>query len=140
MNYKIAYPFLQICLTAILSLNFAALSVNAQHPKKGGLQWRVQQLHKDNNEGLDVGDINGDGILDISAGEFWYAGPDFKQYPLRKLIPHGKDYLQNNGEHLYDIDGDGLLDVVTGRFTETRVFWYKNPGSGNYEKAEGWEG
>lgn len=139
MNDKTAYPFLQMCLTAILACNFAALSVNAQNPKKGGLKWRVQQLHKDNNEGLDLGDINGDGTLDISAGEYWYAGPDFKPYPLRKLTPHGKDYLQNNGEHLYDIDGDGLLDVVSGRFTETRVFWYKNPGPGNYDKVEGWE-
>lgn len=139
---KTFHPTLKLGLTAFLCLTCVALSVNAQKKKKGpnrGLQWRIQQLHKDNNEGLAVGDINGDGKLDISAGEFWYAGPDYKQYSVRKLVPFGKDYLQNNGEHLYDVDGDGQLDVVAGTFTETKVFWYKNPGPDNYKNGTHWE-
>jgi hypothetical protein len=37
----------------------------AQQKGKGGpqLKWRVQQLHKDYNEGIAVGDIDGDGKL-----------------------------------------------------------------------------
>src|ERR1700726_1745784 len=67
--------------------------------KKGaaGLKFRVQKLYEDNNEGCAVADFNHDGKLDISAGEFWYPGPDFKERkPLRKLEPFGKDYLPNN--------------------------------------------
>jgi len=81
------------------------------------LQWRVQQLHKDNNEGIAVGDIDGDGQLDITSGEYWYQNPDFKPRKVRTILPFGKDYIQNNSEHLYDVDGDGDLDIVSGLYS-----------------------
>ncbi|MDB4488985.1 hypothetical protein N9017_02595, partial [Akkermansiaceae bacterium] len=30
-------------------------------------------------EGCGVGDLNGDGVVDLSYGPFWFAGPDFKR-------------------------------------------------------------
>ena len=94
------------------------------------LKFRVQQLHVDNNEGLAVADFDRDGKLDVSAGEFWYAGPDFKtKRPLRKLEPFGKDYMTNCGEHTHDVNGDGFPDIVTGAFMDTKVYWYENPGA-----------
>jgi hypothetical protein len=118
----------------------AATLVAQQKGKKAppGLKFRVQQLHKDNNEGISVGDIDGDGKLDVVAGEYWYQAPEFKQLPVRKLMPFGADYMQNNSEHLVDMDGDGDLDVLAGAFTLPIVNWYENPGAGNYEGAEGW--
>ncbi len=94
------------------------------------LKFRVQQLHVDNNEGLAVADFDRDGKLDVSAGDFWYPGPDFKtKRPLRKLEPFGKDYMTNCGEHAYDVNGDGFPDIVTGAFMDTKVYWYENPGA-----------
>ncbi len=108
--------------------------------KKTGLTFRVQALHQDNNEGCDVGDIDNDGHLDVVAGENWYPGPKLEEKRrLRKLLPFGKDYLQNNGDHLYDVNGDGWLDVVAGEFTTTRVHWFQNPGLAGLADPGLWE-
>ena len=88
------------------------------------LRFRMQQLHKDFNEGCAVGDINNDGHLDVTAGAFCYMGPEFKQYPLRRLLPFRDDYMENNGEHLVDVNNDGWLDVVSGSFMQPELFWY----------------
>ena len=124
------------CLISILLISTLSVCVMAQQKGKGGpqLKWRVQQLHKDYNEGIAVGDIDGDGKLDITSGEYWYQAPDYKQRPLRKVLPFRDDYMQNSSEHLYDMDGDGDLDVLSGAFTLHDVDWFENPGAGNYDK------
>ena len=108
---------------------FAQKPKRPAKPKPPKVSFSVKQLHVDNNEGCAVGDINKDGHMDVSAGEYWYAGPDFKQHPLRKILPFGADYMENNGEHLMDVNADGWLDVVSGSFMRPQLFWYENPGS-----------
>ncbi len=140
-------PSLRLLVLLALSLcgGLLAYAQQAQQGKGKGkgegrkapprVHFRVQQLHVDNNEGCAVGDINKDGNLDITAGEFWYAGPEMTQHPLRKLLPFGADYLENNGEHLADVNGDGWLDVVSGSFMLSKLSWYENPGpSGKWDE------
>lgn len=105
-----------------------------------GLSFHVQQLHLDHNEGCAVADFNQDSKLDISAGEFWYPGPDFKtQKPLRKLKVQAPDYLTNNGEHAWDVNGDAWPDIISGSFLETEICWYENPKAEGLTKGELWK-
>ncbi len=50
----------------VLALAFA-FSATAQPKGKPQLKWRLQQLHQDNNEGIAVGDIDGNGWKDVIA-------------------------------------------------------------------------
>ena len=109
-------------------------------PAAPALRIRVQQLHVDNNEGCAVADFNRDGKPDISAGEFWYEGPDFKaKRQLRKLEPFGKVYMTNCGEHAHDVNGDGFPDIVTGAFMDSKVYWYENPGAAGLKSGALWK-
>lgn len=92
------------------------------------LKFTAKLLAIDGNEACEIADYNNDGILDISAGRNWYAGPDYVPRPLRDVGEFGKDYLENNGEHAVDMDGDGWTDILAGSFIPTEVCWYKNPG------------
>ncbi len=129
-----------IPLLSLALLSGGAVYAAPKGKKAAALKFKVQQLRVDNNEGVAVGDINGDGKLDLVAGEYWYAAPDFKGQKVRSLETFGKDYMMNNSDHLLDVDGDGDLDVVAGGFTTSEVFWYENPGEGKYVSEEGWKG
>lgn len=83
-------------------------------------------------DGIQAGDINRDGQLDIVAGPFWYAGPTFEQahefYPAEALPP--ADSPSNSMfSFVHDLSGDGWPDIIVlGRVHMHAAYWYENPG------------
>jgi|GEM_PF-374865 len=99
--------------------------------------WTVRSLALDANEGCAIGDIDGNGSMDIVAGRNWYPAPDFAPRPLR-LIDDWNGYVQSNGDFLFDINGDGRLDVIAGSFLPSEVFWFENPGDEALRLGQTW--
>ncbi len=81
-------------------------------------------------EGAYYGDFNRDGNMDIVAGPFWYAGPDFQQRheyrPSQTYDPKG--YSDNFLTFAGDFNGDGWTDILCVPFPGKEMFWYANPG------------
>lgn len=104
----------------------------------GSLKWIIKPLCIDANEGVDIGDVDGDQKPDVVAGRNWYASPDFVARPLRS-IADWNGYVESNGDYLVDVNRDGKLDVIAGSFIPTKVFWYENPGPEGYRLGQQWK-
>jgi len=110
----------------------------------GGLKFSVRCLMANPNEGCAVADVNRDGKPDVVAGTHWYAAPDFVPRPVRDVAQVSlgfapNDFFANNGDHVYDVDGDRWPDVISGGWTESELYWYKNPGEDGLQKGQKWE-
>jgi hypothetical protein len=101
------------------------------------IRWQIEPLALDANEGCAIGDMDGNGTLDIVAGRSWYASPNFTPRPLR-IIEDWNGYVQSNGDFLLDVNRDSRLDVVAGSFIPTELAWYENPGPEGLRLGHTW--
>ncbi|MEQ8787279.1 MAG: c-type cytochrome [Pirellulaceae bacterium] len=83
------------------------------------------------SEGVNIGDIDGDGATDVVHGPYWFAGPKFEAkheiYPPRAQ-PRER-YADNFFSWVYDVDRDGDNDVLVVGFPGTPAYVYENPGA-----------
>ncbi len=83
-------------------------------------------------DGVDAGDINGDGQVDVVAGPVWYEGPKFvKAHAFYKPVPLPPEPAPSNSMFSFvrDFSRDGKPDIlVLGRVHKHSAFWYENPG------------
>jgi hypothetical protein len=72
-------------------------------------------------------DVDGDGRLDLIAGENWYQAPRWIKHHFRDL-PFFNNYIDNFSDLPLDVDGDGRIDVVGCSLWNHRLAWWRNPG------------
>jgi len=91
-------------------------------------------------DGINAGDFNQDGHVDIVAGPFWYEGPAFVRrhefYPAQEFPtpPSPTDSLYS---FVHDFNGDQWPDIlVLGRVHLHQALWYENPqgAAGHWKK------
>ncbi|MBA3709032.1 MAG: VCBS repeat-containing protein [Planctomycetes bacterium] len=100
------------------------------------LKFTRKLIASESFESAGVFDVNGDGVLDIVSGAYWYEGPDFvKRHYIGEIKRHGEYFDDFSTIHL-DIDGDGRMDYITGGWWGGNLRWRQNPGDPNHEWKE----
>lgn len=94
-------------------------------------------------DGINAADIDRDGHVDIVAGPYWYAGPDFKtKHEFYPMVPQPVEEKPSNSMFtwVYDFNGDGWPDIlVLGRVLFHEAYWYENPGKAAVTQSGVWK-
>ena len=130
-------------------LIFFLSSFNLQ--KQGVLKFRKQMIAAESAESVGVFDVNGDHILDIVSGSYWYEGPLYTKRHFIGQVERVSEYYDDFSTIPFDVNGDGKPDFITGGWFGKTLRCRENPGNdeewkihdiaqtGNIETTRSWD-
>jgi hypothetical protein len=83
------------------------------------------------SHGLGIGDINGDGRLDVICTNGWWEQPDKVEDAPWTFHPAGLGDACAD-MFAYDMDGDGKADVISSSAHKFGIWWYQHKPGGEF--------
>lgn len=116
-------------------LVFSTLSLaQTDRPARPGVPSEVRfvkhRIGQFRSEALGVADFNGDGKLDIAAGNYLYLAPGFQPLKIRSIKgqvdDQGKGYYHDFMNAPVDVEGTGRPGIVSVDWFSKSVYYYRN--------------
>lgn len=135
----------------LLFLNFCFASSLFAFQKAHNVQFRKQMIAAESAESVGVFDVNGDRVLDIVSGSYWYEGPSYLKHHFIGQVKRVGEYFNDFSTIPLDVNGDGKMDFITGGWFNKTLLWRENPGNdqewtkhkiaspGNIETTRAWD-
>jgi hypothetical protein len=81
------------------------------------------------SEGVAIGDVNRDGLMDVMAGSYWFEAPVWKRHEITKGLIFNPDTTFSNSflDYSMDVNQDGWMDLIRIGYPGQEVVWYENP-------------
>lgn len=130
IKYKVCY------LPVFLLAPLLSLWAQVKTPQVTTVSFeKVQLLDNYISEGASIGDIDGDGHLDVVAGSLWWKGPILKKHYAYAPVnyfpitgPGLEGYSTNFFTYTDNFDGDKWVDILLVGVPGADSQWVRNPG------------